>query len=221
MGIETTIKISEESPGEALLTQKNDNGSVEEKKVAIYDLLSFFQTHINRFDARAGEVMMIPEWLSFIRFYPGNEIHYSAGICVPAGKRLFSYHKERMILPFPGLLFVLEVVGKRLHGGKCFALSGPFKKGAALYVYPFGNVEVNSGRICFGSNQLPPIESFDDLHKVIELFFGSETNDDYFNIKTMCGSAAWQYGTQLGLCDELARRGEFPFEFLRESKATL
>lgn len=146
-----------------------------------------------------------------------NEYNFECVVIVPEGNRCLMYYETAMIIPFPEIVFKFTVIQGNLTMSYCFAhIQGDDN----LYRYPFGNVYPD-GKICWGRTKIPAIDRLCDLDKVVELFFGSKTNDDLFspgdNVKKNERTI-----TQRGLVTSLnSSTEEFPKELLVQSKMLL
>lgn len=103
---------------------------------------------------------------------------------VPAALQKMTYVSENdsSMIPFPNLLFCFYCSNGIVTLSRVFAT--PEKKdrlndNSDLYYYPFGNVG-EEGRICFGSNKIPVMDSISSFEYLIAVFLSSPTNNDLF-----------------------------------------
>lgn len=138
----------------------------------------------------------------------GRDGAYIAVIHVPAKKRCLNYYNSRhFFIPFPELYFCFDVSSNGTISHKyCYAYDGTSN---TLSYYPFGNVS-DDGNICMG-NIACKAKNPKDLERVIDDFFMSVTNDDYFSSYEL--NPKW---TQLQLLEQLEKSKEekYPKKFL-------
>ena len=108
--------------------------------------------------------------------YVSDDRNYIVEYVVPGRIRMFLHqngcNRKRYMIPYPDLLFVLQVSEGHISVKKVFSL-----KGDRLCHYPFGNVS-SSGEICMGNIDVKGLsESADSF---TDDFFSGITNNDYF-----------------------------------------
>ncbi len=151
----------------------------------------------------------------------GNGRSMRAVFFIPADRQVLNYVGTGYVVPFPSLLFYFEADNGRLSGTYVYASTikdcSELGTDTQLYVFPFGNVEAYSGKVCWGNTKHPQIQSISDFQGIISGFFGSEVNDDYYQ----AGSHVIlkeEFLMQRGLLNHLADLdGGFPDEYLVRS----
>ncbi len=93
---------------------------------------------------------------------------------VPAEKRVLVHPSGHYMVPYPDLVFDVDVKGGSLRRAKVFVLGTEDE----LFQYPFGNVSTE-GQICTGNIVFSGLGACVD--SFTEAFFCSATNDDYFS----------------------------------------
>jgi hypothetical protein len=92
--------------------------------------------------------------------------------------------KDSEMIPFPSLIMFIDIVEGVIENTDIFSIkeekSSQVDDTTLLFNYPYGNVSPYTGRICWGSNPLPIIESFKMLDELILLFINSPTNNDLY-----------------------------------------
>ena len=114
----------------------------------------------------------LPE--GFIDGAIGDESNYIIAFKVPGEVRFFAHTSGNYNIPYPDLIFVLQMKKGSIWKKLCFGLG---KDGDTLYHYPFGNVSADGG-ICMGNIELDEIRSGGPA-TFAELFFLGKTNNDY------------------------------------------
>lgn len=161
-------------------------------------------------------------------FYLGSESQNGSRRAIfylPAERRVMRYQTTETpyVFEFPGLVFYMETRKNKVDVSamRIFAVKektlAEIGSDTKLYHYPFGNV-YSDGRICWGSTQMPMIESFNDLKKIILTFFGSVTNDDLFHKNEKIKK---EIACQRELLEFLVKEDEFPNELLVDTGKTL
>lgn len=94
------------------------------------------------------------------------------------------YHNTRYDIPIPSLAFYFSIVKSRIYQTKVFALKDERPKDQSkLFIYPFGNVSVGSGNVCWGANRLKDIQNLRDLEEIVALFLQSQCNSYHYRNK--------------------------------------
>lgn len=140
-------------------------------------------------------------------------------IKVPGRVRILRYHEESNTyeVPFPDLIFHLSA---DKDGRVCTKKVWAIDKKGQLYGYPFGNVTVPDGNICFGNifaNTGLKVKSFMDLGIVVEHFFSSITSDDYWRGSRVNN----MFSRQMELLKFLQGKETFPEELLERVDSTV
>ena len=151
---------------------------------------------------------LIPE--GFVDGCVSDDYNYKMAFKVKGQVRQLVHTSGQYMVPFPDLLFVLDVKDGRPVEKCVYALK---KRGDDLYRYPFGNVST-SGHICTGNISLSEVRTGGPM-MFAELFFLGKTNNDYFDEGTHI-KTKWSQ-------DELLRRIEgkesFPERLLLPTEA--
>lgn len=180
------------------VTVHYEGGRVESYSVKDMDFLTAFQ---KCYKPDASILGQMPD--GYVDALYVNDENFKVCIEVPAGIRNITYYGDVFFVPFPALLFRLTV-----REGKVVASKVVAELNGSCYCYPFGNVYTD-GRICWGSTVLPPITCLQDVNQIIQLFFGSETNNDLYSAGRNVANKK-QYVNQRGLFEFLEKKRKFP-----------
>ena len=132
---------------------------------------------------------------------------YRVLLYVKEQKFPFSYAGNIMRLPFPSLMFYLEVKGGVIRERKVFAVKDEFIcPNSELYFYPFGNV-YEDGRICMGNINVS-LPTMQDSEKFVDAFIEGRTNSDLARMKNSMGY------TQTELIEKVREKEVYPKEYL-------
>lgn len=137
----------------------------------------------------------------------GEADGYRVIIHVKEGMKPFSYAGDIMRIPFPGIVFYLEIIKGDIREKKVYAVKDEILcPDTELYHYPFGNV-YDDGRICMGniSVNIPTIQ---DSLKFVDAFFEGRTNSDLSRNKNTMGY------TQGELLTKVRGKETYPKELL-------
>ena len=118
-----------------------------------------------------------------------------------------SFDKSAYIVPFPELVFKLQLSNGKLIKDRCYA-----KKGNQLYAYPYTNV-YNDGHICWGSCELPFVKSIKETEKIPQLFLRFTGNSDLSNSVTLAAAGCRKMESVL---KKLEGKDKFPEEWLNK-----
>lgn len=213
----TEIQLTCDSPETARITTGYSDGSKKIKTVQLTALMDAITSSREDFKGEPTR-LELPENSVFFDLYPGTTNHYRIGIFLPAKKRMINFFSNIDTIPFPSLLFVFEVEDGSSISNKVFAMTASsYSPKAKRFHYPFGNV-YNDGKICFGNNVLPKIETAADTGKIVAAFMGSETNNDLWGYSSVSKLCIDEVKTQNGLISSLKSKETFPAEYLIESK---
>ncbi len=138
-------------------------------------------------------------------------LNYACTYEVPAKTRLLILKtplgNKHYHVPFPKLIFRIEVKNGIVTSKKCFAM----KKGSdKLYHYPFGNVAIGGG-ICMGNITAKDMKRVSDF---TDAFFSGVTNNDYYG-SDGSGKVSVRF-SQEQLLEKLSSQKSFPDSFLVE-----
>lgn len=157
------------------------DGEKKNRVVEIKSLLSAFKKSAIELPkcVRIGKVP--------VGFYDGAILkeseHLSAEVLIvlPKSRQVMQYENTRYDVHVPSLVFYFSISKSKIFHTKIFALKDERpNEESQLYVYPFGNVDVYGGSVCWGSNCLKDIQCLKDLEGVIALFLQSECNSDHY-----------------------------------------
>ncbi len=184
----------------------DDKGSVCERTLTeeqYFDLLGHSMRHEESY-AHVGARFLPP---TTIDAYVCDERTYRIAWFVNGKKRCFFYGEGHYEIPFPALVFVLDVNKGCVRQKSVYAV----KRGDdQLYMYPFGNVS-ESGGICMGNIHV----DFSNGPEVFaEEFFLGKTNDDYYSP----GNHTVPKWSQSKLVENLEKLDTFPDEWLLPTK---
>ena len=143
---------------------------------------------------------------------------------IPEGIRRITYEQTVYEIPLPNMIMSLHVKNERIAETDIFCVSKDMtyeKAKKAVYAdqqmkyftYPLGNVS-DSGRVCWGSNQLPDIKKLHDVEIIPSLFFDAPTNSDYYSDDR----TKLRYENIRSLYDYLSGKSEFPYEILTDQE---
>lgn len=197
----------------AHIEQIGENNIRLSKYISIPDLLSALTNSIVSED-RFYRMGKMPQ-----NYYDGtilrdehNQISGKVALAVPKHRRTILFENTEYMICFPSLFFCFSIAGGRIKQTKLFALKGNrWKDEDFLYNYPFGNVSTYAHEVCWGSNQLPQIETLQTLDVVISLFYDSATNNDLYSMEQ---STVWKENNLRGVLDRLNGKKEFPEKIL-------
>lgn len=122
------------------------------------------------------------------------------------------FEETKYIIPFPALLFCFHIIHGRVCSTEVYALTGTqWNEKSVLYNFPYGNVNVQSHQVCWGSNSLPEITELRKLDVVCSLFYDSPCNNDYFTAER---SVKWRTDNLRNVLEKLKEKEEFPEKLL-------
>lgn len=154
--------------------------------------------------------------------YPLISDSFQCVVVVPAGRRLVQYYDTTYDVPYPAAVFTFSVRQRRLNNSRVFFVDTDTPDDdSALYQYCFANVASETGKICWGANQLPELSCMQDCDKLVALFFGSPCNDDYYSYSRFATGAPEYCKTQRALYEKLCECETFPLEVLASTGKTV
>ena len=203
----------------AHIEQIDENNIHSSKYISIQNLLSALSGSVvseNRF-YRLGRM---PQ-----NYYDGmilrdenEQISGKVALAVPKHRTTVHFEDTDYLICFPALFFCFSIENSRIKQTNLFALKGShWKEEDFLYNYPFGNVNTYSHTVCWGSNQLPAIETLQTLDVVVSLFYDSPTNNDYYSAGD---STAWKEDNLRAVLKRLDGLEEFPEEILVQTNCS-
>lgn len=196
------------SEGSSEVTVINDyaNGISKKRILSIMDVARAFNSMVEEQGVNGNLLEQMPKgYLNAAYQSPGN---FKVWIALEETKRSMLYYGKAEYIPFPGLIFELEVMNSKVVTSNLFSYIGTAKEGMKLYNYPFGNV-YDEGKICWGNMNLPAIMTLKDTEKIINMFLASETNNDLFRNR--------KFQTQRALIEDIKDKDLFPKEYLTDS----
>ena len=166
-----------------------DDDSVIRKTMTIEDYTELFQMGL--VDERADTF-----WVAL--FVPSGERQYICGST-----------KEILRVPFPSLLFLLDVV----HGAPTYQVfsldSDDFNESMTLYCYPYGHVDTR-GSVCMGTAN-PHLNSISEAEEAVDAFFlGTDSGHLY-----QAGKNATPSVPLRELVGMVIKKGKFPKTWLK------
>lgn len=233
--MEMTIKLSSES-AYVIVDGVTQKGEMFQKRLTPHQLLGILsESFPEEYDNECGDMRLVPPIPSQCStyeqvegFYLGSESKYGSRRAIfylPPERRVMYYQttENPYVFEFPALIFYMETRKNKVDTSqmRIFAVKEKTRaeigSDTKLYHYPFGNV-YKEGRICWGSTQLPEIESFNDFKKIILTFFGGVTNDDLFRASERFQK---KVACQRELLEYLVKEDKFPTDLLVDTKRTL
>lgn len=166
-------------------------------------------------DSRDGEcdmmqILRLPDSVLFAAQGVDQVNTFDAVFFSPAKKRLFSLFGEICEIPFPGIIAKVSVKKGVRTETLVFATDADSPTdNTPLYLYPFGNVS-DGGVACFGNISTGVLENVTYAPFVMELFFGGDTNNDYWTPIRVNHAAK----TQKELVENLKKLEAYPSEWL-------
>lgn len=149
---------------------------------------------------------------------PTNAATFKVAVTIPQDKRILSYYGEEHLVPFPELLFMFKVKSGKITDSRVYSVINS-KSSRKVAHYPYGNV-YNDASICWGSNVLPRVENMKGIERIIDLFFGSETNDHLYTAGRNIIKRD-QFYNQRGLILAAEGRKIFPVKWLISKEYSL
>lgn len=168
-------------------------------------------------------VWSLPDTLSVFRMNQsgrsGKFILY-----VPAGKKNMLYSTEKkgrtQRVAFPPIILYFHVQDMRVKNSCAFAVKEEHRTlitgDTVLFNYPYGNVNPNSGSICWGGNTFERLETFKTLDEYVGLFLTSQTNNDLFQ-----GGRSVKCNNLAALVSQMAKADSFDLELLVPAGGTV
>lgn len=199
--------------GNALMrvSYEDENGILVEKNVTMDTYLSIIQDATYSNAASMVRIGRLPNGYMDGFISADSRNTFSVIVQVPAEKRALSFGHKHWYIPFPGLVFLFSVLNGNVQKKCCFAhIEQNVTMDTLLYRYPFGNVSI-TGDICMGSIKTPTIANIYDVEGIIDDFFCSETNNDYYSTKNRTGMK------QEELLKRLSQMEQFPEQWLEKN----
>lgn len=185
-----------------------DDGSVITKTLSPESFLQLIQNSCT-VENRYTHLGKLPE--GYLDASVSSDETFRILLKVPAKKRLIVHTSGHYEVPFPNLIFYLEVCNGTLKEKYVYSLKGE----KTLCHYPFGNVST-SGSICMGNISCTEL-TITTVDRVIDLFFSGATNNDYYSPRE---KVSINYSQQV-LLEKLSKLEEFPSRWLKKSGTTL
>jgi hypothetical protein len=196
-------KITQMQPNEQLVhisgefidvTSVDENNVCSNKKIAHDDFLSILSSSMRYTSINSSAMNGFHLGSNIVKFRASEEgfVYY---FLVRKGKYNFNNAGKRTMINYPNLIFklginkdfelkesgVFVIKDEELKTIKSFGVDSlMIDSKAKLYQYPLGNVGV-TGNVCWGGNIFPPLESYINVHEVVNMFFEAPTNTDFTN----------------------------------------
>lgn len=205
------------------VTIEGDNGSVSVKNLTLKQIIESFQLEKPHTYYLPHPMFDEPDSGRVEGLLAGSatDDSLSAVFFIPAETRFMNVMGEKCVLPYPSVIFAMTSTNGRLTSSKCYAVkektTGELKMDSALYSFPFGNVQPNTGSICWGNNKLPTLGTYTDMREALTMFFSSESNKDYVRV----GETFKGYKTFEDYLRALKELDKFPQKALVKTNVTL
>lgn len=194
-------KITQMQPNEQLvhiagefidITSVDTNMVCSNKKIAHDDFLSILSSSMRHTSVNASAMDGFHLGSNIVKFR-ASEKGFAYYFLVRKGKYNFNNAGKRTQIHYPNLIFklvinrefllketgVFVIKDEELKTINTFGVDSLMIDGKAqLYRYPIGNVGT-TGNVCWGGNIFPPLESYVNVHEVVNMFFEAPTNTDY------------------------------------------
>lgn len=187
-----------------------DDGSIIRKKLSFENFKKALGIASKRQKLVYSPIPALPKF-----FYKGGVTtkadSFWVALFVPAGLHQYciSQTNEFMQLPYPSLLFVLEVQGGRAKSRLCYAVKDDvLTDGSILCQYPYGHVS-RSGDICMGSCSAI-MQNITQADAFVDAFLSGKDAGHYYTQ----GAYAKPKVPLRKLVGMVKERGEFPKEWL-------
>ena len=211
-------------PNIVSVTLEHNNGGTLVKKICLKDFFQIFNSAISeetiKTDFSALRWNGIPDGLVDIA-YQDNK-NFMILLQVPAEIFIVEYCGNKYSIPFPSLLFSIKVINGKATETNVFAVKDvKASKNTVLYHFPFGNVYDN-GKICWGGNSLPAINSPLESTIIPRLFYSAPTNSDLWNAEKRLDVSIVKCEPVLSkIYEALHNKKTFPLDALMVSSMTI
>lgn len=102
-------------------------------------------------------------------------------LVAPPAKTVVQFENTRYEIPFPALLFFYTIQKGKVKSTEVYALKGrQWNEKSVLYNYPYGNVNIYSHTVCWGTNVLPEVTELQKLDVICAMFYTSPCNNDLY-----------------------------------------
>lgn len=212
----TTLTIELNEVGREAIARLKTGNDVSTKTIAIADLVAELSHDL---EITTG---VLPNGT---RFYSGTKNVYRIGIQVPAKIRTTEFHlhdlSQAFTVPFPEMLFIFGIKEKRIIYSTLFACIPPIgRPHDRLYLFPFGNVYGEDGRICWGNVPHVSIEEPIVLDTMVTRFFGSVFSGHLISGTNMFYPPQGVVNLRT-LLEHLSGQEHFPDNVLKQSNMTI
>lgn len=187
-----------------------ENGEEDSKTMNLTDFVSALTDSIGK--TCFTELGEIPFGYFRGSINPCDTSSFKVAVIIPQDKRILSYYNEDHLVPFPELLFLFNVKSGWVNKSYAYSLVSSKNRKIVAH-YPYGNV-YDDGRICWGLNHLPRVENMKGIEHIVDLFFGSETNDHLYAAGTNIIKRE-EFFNQRGLILAAEGRKRFPAKWLK------
>lgn len=108
-------------------------------------------------------------------------------LVLPKKMHYITYMQSMYNMELPSLVFAFKVENNMVLETHVFCVKKEeMSPDARLYRFPLGNVSPDSGRVCWGANQLPKVKCLKDLDMIMTYFISSPFNSDHFRPNENC-----------------------------------
>lgn len=165
------------------VTVTNEDKTVTEKTISYLDYMKLLGD--SGFEDRNSYISIgpLPKGYVNAKLNISNPGTFKVMVFYPGEKRAFCYGNYHYFVPFPPLVFTFDCVNGSIRSHHCYATcTDSLTPDTPLMMYPFGNVS-DTGSICMGNIETKQLTAICDIDGVVESFFMSETNNDYYSSK--------------------------------------
>ncbi len=174
------------------ITSMDANMVCTSKKIAHDDFLSILSSSMRYTSVNSSAMNGFHLGSNIVKFR-ASEKGFAYYFLVRNGKYNFNNAGKRTKIHYPNMIFklvinrefelkdsgVFVIKEEDLKSVNSFGVETLMIDGKAkLFRYPIGNVG-SKGHICWGGNIFPPLESYINVHEVVNMFFEAPTNTDY------------------------------------------
>ncbi len=110
-----------------------------------------------------------------------NEFACKAILVLPKKVQRITYMDTPYHMELPTLVFAFRVEGGREKDTHVFCMKDtqPTPR-SILYHFPLGNVSLQNGKVCWGTNRLPDVKCLKDLDMLMTYFISCPFNSDHY-----------------------------------------
>lgn len=181
--IKSEIVYDELGNGLFRVTVTNEDKTVIEKTISYPDYMKLLGD--NSFEKQTSYISIgsLPKGYVNGKLSISNPASFKVMVFYPGERRAFGYGNYHYFVPFPSLIFIFNCVNGAIRARYCYATcTDDLMPDTPLMMYPFGNVS-STGCICMGNIETKPLKSMRDIDDIVERFFMSKTNNDFYSSK--------------------------------------